>query len=112
MRYSFFLLLILSSCTYNEIMPIPICESDNPSFYTCVKPIIEDHCLGCHADASPNGDLSNYDAIRNYMINGDLLDRIQRIEGSAGFMPLGSNKLDNEQIQVLINWKNNGAQNN
>ena len=46
------------------------------------------------------------------MINGDLLDRIQRIVGSAGFMPLGSNKLDNEQIQVLINWKNNDAPNN
>lgn len=112
MRYSLFLLLLLSSCTYNEIIPIPICESDNPSFYACVKPIIDKDCLGCHYDASSDGDLSNYDSIRHYMINGDLLDRIQRIEGSVGFMPKGRNKLDNEQIQVLINWKNNDAQNN
>ena len=112
MRYSLFLFVILSSCTYNELTPIPICESDTPSFYTCVKPIIDNHCLACHSDASPNGDLSDYDAIRFYLINGDLLDRIQREEGAVGFMPLGDNKLDNLQIETLIKWKNNGAPNN
>ena len=103
----------MSSCTYNELTPIPICESDTPSFYTCVKPIIDNHCLACHSDANPNGDLSDYDAIRFYVINGDLLDRIQREEGAVGFMPpLGDNKLDNMQIETLIKWKNNGAPNN
>ena len=112
MRYSLSLLVILSSCTYNELIPISVCESDTPSFSTCVKPIMDNHCLECHSDASPNGDLLNYDAIRDYVINGDLLDRIQRAEGSEGFMPLGGNKLDNVQIEILIKWKNNGAPDN
>jgi len=106
------LLLFLSSCTYNELPPIPVCESDTPSFSTCVKPIMDNHCLVCHSDATLNEALSNYDAIRHYVINGDLLDRIQRAEGSEGFMPLGGNKLDNVQIEILIKWKNNGAPNN
>ena len=115
MRYSLFIFVILSFCTYNELTPIPICESDTPSFYTCVKPIMDNHCLECHSDASPNGDLSDYDNIRYHVINGDLLDRIQRGEGAAGFMPMPSGdnkKLDNVQIETLIKWKNNGAPNN
>ena len=114
MRYSFFLFFLLSSCTYNELIPTPICESDNPSFYTCVKPIMDQYCLVCHNGngADSYGDLSNYNSIRNYMINGDLLDRIQRMEGATGFMPDGREKLDNELIQILIKWKDNDAQNN
>ena len=112
MRYAFVLFVLFSSCTYNSLTPLPVCESENPSFITCVKPIIDNHCLSCHYASSSSGDLSDYNTVREYVINGDLLDRIQRNQNEEGFMPLGGNKLDQEQIEVLIKWKNNGAPNN
>ena len=113
MRYSlFFLLIILCSCTYNELDPISDCDSDNPSFAICVKPIIDNNCLGCHSESSLNGDLSSYESIQEYIINQDLLDRVQRNINEIGFMPLGGNKLDDKQIDILIKWRNNGAPNN
>ena len=36
----------------------------------------------------------------------ELLDRIQRDENEAGFMPLGGSRLNQQQIDLLIKWKN------
>ena len=114
MRYSIFLAIIFCSCTYNELIlePVPVCKSDNPTFLDCVQPIIDHHCLGCHSSASANGDLSNYDVISSSIMNGDLIDRVQRNEGELGFMPMGANQLNELDIQILMKWKNNGAPNN
>ena len=50
MRYSLFLLLLLSSCTYNEILPV--CEPDEQEFSDLVQLIIEEKCMGCHNEAA------------------------------------------------------------
>ena len=113
MRYAlFFFILFVTSCTYNELTPIPICNSDYPSFSICVKPIIDNNCLSCHSISSSNGDLSNYASVKQYIDSGQLLDRIQREENAAGFMPQGGSRLDDQQIELLIKWKDNGAPDN
>ena len=61
MRYSLFLLLLLSSCTYNElpISEITICETNSPSFSDCVLPIIEENCMSCHSENGGHGSNNN-----------------------------------------------------
>lgn len=108
MRY-LFLLIILSSCSYNEI---DICSTLTPSFSECVKPIIEENCIQCHRNNSSNGLLQTYDQIKFYIDNGELLDRVQRGTDQQGFMPPSGQKLSDNEIQILINWSENGTPNN
>ncbi len=116
MRIFVLLFFLFNSCTYNELTPLNdvnlTCDSENPSFKECIKPIIVNNCEGCHRSNSNSGSLESYNDIIVYIDNGKLLDRVQRNENDLGFMPLGGSKLDDENINLLIKWKNNGAPNN
>ena len=109
MKYlSFLLLFLLSSCTYNEFFP---CETNEPTFSDCVKPIFEQHCMGCHSMGNPDGimALTNYQEIQNQVINGTVIESLKR---EFGFMPKFGERLSEEEILIIENWKNNGALNN
>lgn len=110
MRYIVLLLACFSSCTYNEILYD--CSSNKTSFVDCIQPIIDDHCIACHSTGNSNGDLSTYESLREFTMNGDLINRISKNENESGFMPLGDQKLDQITIDILIKWKENGAPNN
>ena len=48
---SFLLLFLLSSCTWNEIIPVSesdICNPEEQYYLDVVQPIIENNCAGCH----------------------------------------------------------------
>ena len=108
MKYlSFLLLFLLSSCTYNEFSP---CETNEPTFSDCVKPIFEQHCMGCHYMGNPGiMPLTNYDEIQDEVVNGSVIESITR---SDDFMPKFGERLSEEEILIIENWKNNGALNN
>jgi len=101
------LLLLLSSCSYNELS---LCETDNPSFADCVEPIFEKNCIGCHFQ---NNDeimpLTNFQEIQDKVINGTVIESIKR---EVGFMPKNGERLTAEEILIIEKWKNNGAPNN
>ena len=104
---SFFLLFLLSSCTYNElpISEITICETNSPSFSDCVLPIIEDNCVSCHSE---NGEqlpfLTSFPEILA-VGNDDLLARINND------MP-PTNLMNSSDILIIENWIDEGTQNN
>ena len=102
-------LVIITSCTYNEIS---ICDTDEPTYSDCVKPIIATNCLDCHSNGSPSGELLTYEELKWSIVDGDLIERIQMNENDAGFMPFQGEKLNESDIQILIKWKENGAKNN
>jgi len=104
-------LLVITSCTYNELS---ICETENPSFNDCVEPIFTNNCIGCHNAVQYFGSLSleNYTEISEAVLNGTVIDRISRDETDILFMPKSSSKLLEEEIQIIINWKENGTPNN
>jgi hypothetical protein len=102
-------LVIITSCTYNEIS---ICDTDEPTYSDCVKPIIAANCLDCHSNGSAFGELLTYEELKWSIVDGDLIERIQMNENDAGFMPYGGEKLNELDIQILIKWKENGAKNN
>ena len=109
MKYlSFLLLFLLSSCTYNEFFP---CETNEPTFSDCVKPIFEQNCMGCHSMGNPDGimPLTNHQEIQNQVINGTVIESLKR---EFGFMPKFGERLSEEEILIIENWKNNGALNN
>ena len=103
-----FSLFVFSSCTYHEISP---CETTAPTFSDCVKPIFEQNCMGCHSMGNPDEimALTNYQEIQNQVINGTVIESLKR---EVGFMPKYGERLSEEEIVIIENWKNNGAPNN
>jgi hypothetical protein len=103
-----FSLLIFTSCTYHELSP---CENNEPTFSDCVKPIFEQNCMGCHSMGNPDGimALTNYQEIQEQVINGNVIESLKREEG---FMPKSMERLGEEEILIIENWKENGAPNN
>lgn len=72
------------------------------SFYVeTIAPILSQNCVGCHSGGSPSGDLrlDSFTSVRNSMES--TLDRVNRDQGSAGFMPQGGSKLTEEQLISL-----------
>ena len=109
MKYlSFLLLFLLSSCTYNEFSP---CETNEPTFSDCVKPIFEQNCMGCHSMGNPDGimALTNYQEIQNQVLNGTVIESINR---EIGFMPKNGERLSAEHILIIEKWYENGTPNN
>ena len=108
MKYlSFLLLLILTSCTYNElpISEITICETNSPSFLDCVLPIIDDNCVSCHSENGGQSLLTSFSEIILAVENDDLLGRIK------SDMPPG-NLMKASDILIIENWIDEGAQDN
>tara|TARA_B100001142_G_C14348103_1_gene660876 strand:- start:7261 stop:7575 length:315 start_codon:yes stop_codon:yes gene_type:complete len=97
-RLAFFL-LVLISCTYNEIEPI--CNPD-PIFYNdIIKPILDVHCSDCHSDGSGRALLSNYNQVISAQNEHDLLDRVINFE----MPPYGAQpSLNQSDILIIRNW--------
>ncbi len=128
MRYSLYLLLLFSSCTYNELIVgctdatasnydsnatiddgsciLDLCLSD-PSFSECVKPIIENNCVSCHSYGGDAGFLllTDYDLIKLACEQNNLLNSIKTTMPKSGLMPA-------ENINIIEKWFLNGAPNN
>jgi len=106
--------LLLFSC---EDYGNPVSLNQNLSNYSNVKTIIDLNCLGCHnSEISLGGlNLSTYENIINSgsvisgdALNSNLINRITRFEGDGLLMP-PTNKLSQENIDIIIEWINNGA---
>jgi hypothetical protein len=79
-----------------------------------IYPIIKNYCYGCHNDLAehPNGiKLENYNQIKTYAINGQLLGSIKHANGYKA-MPENGLKMDEKLIQKIEKWILNGAPNN
>jgi hypothetical protein len=53
--------------------------------------------------------LSNFQEIRDNVINGKVIESIKR---KVGFMPTNGERLSTEEILIIENWKENDAPNN
>ena len=99
-------LLILTSCTYNELT---VCETDDPSFSECVMPIFSEHCIECHGHNNSYGImlLTNFTEIKDKSV--PIIESINRV---VGFMPKNGERLSPEQILIIEKWYENGTPNN
>jgi hypothetical protein len=66
-----------------------------------VTPILSQNCYSCHSGSAPSGglNLSTYESVLTSMET--ILDRVNRDEGSSGFMPSGGSKLSVSDLSSL-----------
>ena len=99
----------------------PVVEEPGVSFQDDIQPILAADCAiaGCHAAPGAAGlDLSNYDSFKKGGNTGAAFAAgdgkgslvVKLIDG--GGMPLGRPPLDGDQIQLFIDWIDEGADNN
>ena len=98
------------SCIYSFVECTTLDEV--PSFDLCIKEIFSESCVGCHQYGNANGGLhlSNYNLIREAVLNNDVLNRIVLENNNPLLMPKG-NKLSDLEIYLIQQWVSNGALN-
>ena len=89
------------------------CVPDAASFSENVMPTIQNFCVGCHYDNNLQGEvnLQDYDFVKEYVDNGQLMGTIEHLAGHNPMPPSG-NKLSDCRITQIQNWIDAGAQNN
>ena len=99
MRYSWFLLFLFSSCSYNEI--VPVCKPDEQIFSDIVQPIIEANCVACHDESSGRPEiLTTYDGVIDAVNNHSL-----RYEVTSLQMPYPpAPPLSASEINIIKKW--------
>ena len=104
-----------------EPPPVEAPVEEGVSFKDDIQPILAERCAlaGCHAAPGAVGlDLSKYDSFKKGSNNGPVFDAgdgkgslvVKRIDG--GGMPPGGPPLDADQIQLFIDWIDEGDENN
>lgn len=111
---------LANSCYYDnredlyQFLQTP-CELDAVSYTTHIQPLLASQCAysGCHAGpASAAGlDLSTHAGASAGVLNGQVINRIERANGEAGQMP-PSGKMGDCQINQIKEWALAGAPNN
>ncbi len=91
----------------------------SPSFSANILPILTSRCAlsGCHAAGDSHGvDFRTYDSLKagdeGILIAGDARESEMVEEIVEGSMPPDGPPLDAAQIQLIIDWINEGAENN
>lgn len=96
------------SSTFEEISEeTPVIETVTYSEH--IKPIIDGNCIECH---SPGGvsyfrPLTNYDQVKEAVLETNLLDRIQRQNGEEGQMPQ-TGRMPQNLIDLILQWNEQG----
>ena len=96
------LFTLLFGCANNIAEELVEDCSEAENFYIeTIAPIMSQNCVSCHSGPSSSGNQRLDSFLSVYSSIEVTLDRVNRDPGSAGFMPLGGNKLTNEQIAAL-----------
>jgi mono/diheme cytochrome c family protein len=108
-------ILIVSCSTGSES---DIAASPNPNtnpapstitYENTIKSIMSSNCTSCHGSTPSNGAPTSYDTYAKVKASADnIIDRIQRAQGTAGMMPQNGTRLPQSTIDKIITWKANG----
>jgi hypothetical protein len=87
--------------TFNNIYSILIeTPSSFVSFADDILPILNASCTSCHST------FSNYNTAKSKI--NTIIDRINRVQGSTGFMPKNGTKLPQNQLDLIQQWLDDG----
>ncbi len=120
MRYIFVLILLMlsiSSCYYDRaslVYPQTTCDLTKVTYSISVTGILHASCYSCHsgnASAGAGVVLDNYNAVKKYVTNGQLMNSINHTGGIPG-MPLSGSQLSSCEISTIQKWISNGTPNN
>ena len=103
------LLAVLAGCTTSDKNAETTKLSDDVesvvTFSQDIKPLLQEKCSPCHAGGN-QVTLTQYDNAKAKI--DAIIDRINREEGSSGFMPRGRDKLSAPEINLFESWRSAG----
>lgn len=111
----FFYILIMAnlflSCehdTYADLEEEVVFE-EVITYNSHVKNIIDQNCISCHSDGQTASfrPLTNFNQVRDAVLNADLINRIQRQNGEPGQMPQ-TGRMSQNQIETILQWVEGG----
>ena len=76
-----------------------------------IKPIFDSNCVACHSNPAINGagvPLTTLSQVQSSIENTNLIDRINKLSGEGGFMPLGGSRMPQASIDLIIQWQTEG----
>jgi len=82
------------------------CDEVISYYQESVAPILSNHCVGCHSGSSASGGLAldSFDGAVIGVMNGNVINRINLEASSPLFMPQGSEKLSQQQLDIIQNF--------
>jgi hypothetical protein len=105
------LCLSLFSCSSNseDDLILPTQNTGLVKYTQNIKPIMESNCVGCHGNSNPNAGLSltNFNQVRQAILNNGLIDRISKQSGDPQLMPT-SGRMPQQTIDLIIKWQTDG----
>ncbi len=96
---------VFTSCestTYCDISYVA-----NPTFTANIGPIVKASCAGCHSGGKQSNNYVTYTDVKNGMINGDVLCRIDQSQACGRVMPQ-SGSMPVCTIDMFKRWADQG----
>lgn len=91
------------------------CDTVGMQYTANVVPILQENCYSCHGTGNTAGSggilLEGFANIKPYATNGQLVGNVTHAPGYVP-MPYGLPKLPDCEVNTIVDWVNNGAQNN
>lgn len=104
------IILSLYSCestTYESLQEEPDVIVGKVTYTANVKSIMDQNCVGCHPSGGQLRPLETYDEVKDAVLNSNLLDRIQRQNGTPGQMPKAG-RMPQDKINTILQWNTDG----
>lgn len=104
-----FLLLACTNDSESDLIDNTVPAS--VTYTNFIKSIMDNNCVSCHGNTPSGGapmSLTTYQNVKDAVLNRGLIDRISRVQGTAGMMPLGGTRLPQSSINQIMDWKNTG----
>lgn len=79
------------------------CEETQLYYQESIELIMSNHCNGCHSSSNPSGGLAldSFNSAVNGIMDGEVISRINMEPSNTLFMPMFSEKLSPQQLEVI-----------
>ena len=114
---TFLLFLLFLGCKKDKTQPEnkpTTCDSLSVGFQLDIMSIMTSNCSfsGCHSSGSGVGDFTSYSGVKAKVDNGQFQERALYLKDMPPTYSNGPKSLNNEDLQKLQCWIDDGAQNN
>ncbi|MDI1256789.1 MAG: c-type cytochrome [Flavobacterium sp.] len=106
--FPFLLCLILSGCANDSPDDLIEVPQGNITYTGNIQQIIASNCYYCHGSTPQNGapmSMTSYEAVKEAVMNRNLIGKISKQNGEDGLMPLGGPRLPQATIDQIIAWR-------
>jgi PKD repeat protein len=94
------------STTNTSAMNVEVLAPAPITFDSDIKAVLQSLCSPCHLSSGSEEDYTNYTNAKGNITS--ILDRIQRNEGSPGFMPNMGSSIGQSNIDLIKQWESDG----